>query len=78
MKWKVKARPVKGDTRIRTKFAWTPTFVYKDTEVYKVWLETYRVTEEYTKTYVNSDNGYYYCRRVWKVVKREPLFGEHE
>ena len=76
MKWKIKSGPFEGDTRIRTKFAWTPTFVYKDTEVYKVWFETYRVTEEYRKVRVTREPAYYEYK--WTAVKREPLFGEHE
>jgi hypothetical protein len=62
-----------GDTRIRTKFAWIPISVYSYNECYKVWLETYLITEEYQKAYVSSD-GYYYCKAKWKVTKREPIF----
>lgn len=76
MKWKIKSEPRDGDTRIRTKFAWTPTYVYSDTECYKVWLETYRVMEVCQRVKRLHDPVYYELR--WKVIKREPLFGEHE
>jgi hypothetical protein len=75
MKWKsnIALSPQVGDTRIRTKFAWIPISVYSDNQCYKVWLETYLITEEYEKIYVNSD-GFYYCKAQWKITKREPIF----
>ena len=50
MKWKIKEPPQSGDRRQRHKFAWFPTKV----ENYKVWLETYVVTEEYVVTFSSA------------------------
>lgn len=77
MKWKVPIGPFEGDTRKRRKFAWFPVFVYNGDQLYKVWLETYQLTEKYEKVAVFHGDYYSYEKR-WKVAKREPLFGEYE
>lgn len=78
MKWKANPqRPIEGDIRIRRKFAWLPVHYYIDTEMYYCWLETYVVTEKYTKCAVSED-GFYTWNLQWKVVRREPLYWEYE
>lgn len=76
MKWKLPLEPKEGDIRTRTKFAWTPTYVYRDTECYKVLFETYRVTEVCQRVKRTYEPVYYELK--WKIIKREPLFGDHE
>jgi|688.fasta_scaffold204632_4 hypothetical protein len=76
MKWKISAGPSEGDTRVKTRFALFPVSIYKDDELYIVWFETYRATEQYQKV-----SGYYDHNRdelQWKVIKKELLYGEHE
>ncbi len=71
MRWKIKSIPKEpevGDARYIRKFAWKPTVVGN----FKVWLESYQVTEEYQKMGHMSDYGMIpYCR--WLEVKRETL-----
>jgi hypothetical protein len=62
MKWKEKTEPYHGERRTYQKFAWTPIKVGG----YTVWLEAYRVTEEYVLSYSR-----------WKIVSKEPLFYDY-
>ncbi len=79
MKWKAEFRrePVEGTIRVRRKFAWLPVHYYIDTEMYYCWLESYQVTEKYTKTLVKR-GSYYAYELQWKVVERRPLYWEGE
>jgi hypothetical protein len=77
MKWKISEGPFEGDTRVKTRFALFPVSIHKDNEHYVIWLETYRITEQYQKV---TDYSYDRARDElqWKVIKREMLYGEHE
>lgn len=68
MRFKIKPIPKEpevGDTRTIYKFAWKPTIVCK----YKVWLEKYKITEEYT--YVKVEHDEVFPKFGWVEIKRD-------
>lgn len=70
MRFKIKQPPKKpklGDTRNINKFAWKPTIVGN----YKVWLESYQVTEQYKTNQANKLSDDFEC--VWVEIKRGTL-----
>lgn len=77
MKWKVSSGPKEGDFRVKTRFALFPVSIYKDDELYIVWLETYRATEQCQKV-PSHFSEHSRDELQWKVIKKELLYGEHE
>lgn len=76
MKWKKPTyKPKLGDQRERTKFAWLPvTVVDLEGNEYTAWLETYSQTQVFTYDTVGLKEYVY----LWKPVKNNALFYEHE
>jgi hypothetical protein len=71
MRWKIKLPPKApeiGDTRTVRKYAWFPTVVGDCA----VWLERYRVTEEYQKNVKIEYDGIF-PHLEWVEIKRETL-----
>ncbi len=76
MRWKIQPAPddpKEGDTRYIRKFAWLPTIINN----YKVWLETYGVTQEYKaiphKLWKNYREMVTVHRYEWVDIRRETL-----
>ena len=66
MRWKTnKPEPKEGDIRYRNKFAFFPTVVND----YRVWLESYQVTEEFKKI-AALDTSYIDWKLEWVEVSR--------
>jgi hypothetical protein len=66
---KLLTKPQHNDFRTRIKFAWFPKTLHFDGKWYRVWLETYKVTEIY--------NGYAWMGSIgWKFYSAGPLFDE--
>lgn len=77
MKWKLQPEPKEGDIRRVVKFAFFPTITEFEGIKYRVWLETYQITECYVMT-ASMDDFYRHGRYYWKELCKVPLFGEHE
>lgn len=60
--------PQHNDFRTRTKFAWFPRIMEFDGKRYRVWLETYKVTEIYLVGYYGNGG--------WWFHSQSPLFDE--
>lgn len=64
MRWIInKPEPEIGDIRHRLKFAFLPTKVNR----YKVWLESYQVTESYQEVVSSTDDIPFTC---WVEISR--------
>lgn len=77
MKWKTNSKLALGSIRYRKKFAWLPVVCDFDGEVYTVWLETYRVKEEYRKVTRATQIGTIDVG-AWVVTERIVLFWEFD
>lgn len=77
MKWTIPKAPQEGDIRKRRPFAWFPVHTKFEDTTYKVWLETYQVTECYVKS-ASMDDFYQHGHYYWMEIRKEPLFGEYE
>ena len=69
MKWHSPKRPELGDERIRTFFAWLPTFIPQSRK--NVWLESVTVQERY---------GFYGLtepRLGWRIIREVSLDTRH-
>lgn len=79
MKWLLNEKhPKEGDIRVKRKFAWFPTLAIDEAGVeYKVWLETYLISEVYKKVAVNHGSFMGWELR-WVEYKRNTLYWEYE
>src|SRR3954468_14632701 len=72
MKWlkKPRARPVVGDVRYRTRFAFLP---WQDRHGVMMWLERMRVKQEYGAIWVSAPERPAYESTGWRTVEVEHL-----
>ena len=73
MKWEItrKDRPIIGDIRYKTRFAWLPTQVLSKITMtdHMIWLQLYLEEQEYTRSINQWDGGWdYYWNTVSKTI----------